>query len=146
MEAENWLRRIKIYLWWGRRYRTSNGSTTIGANRSPPSSNSSGCHSTRGSTPGGRGSLSSKASFSATLGTFKRLWISTKAGLEEPQGTNLFRAQSRRISSSFWSLLYPLEHGGLKGFRATAAPSDTESTRGRRGCLLTTRFPLSNHT
>lgn len=101
----------------------------------------SGCHKIKGSIPGGSGGLGSMGSFSIVLWMLKILFIATSTGREEPHGTNLFRAQSLRISSSLWSL-YPFRHGGLNGFLATAAPSDTERSRGINGCLFTVRLPL----
>lgn len=92
------------YLWWGRRNRTSKGSTTIGIKLPTPSSDSSGCHNTKGSIPGGKVTLSSTTSFSTTLGTLNLFITATNTGLEDPHGTNRFRAQSLRTSCSFPSL------------------------------------------
>ena len=38
--------------------------------------------------------------------------------------------------------MWDLEDGGLKGFLQTAAPCDTDRSRGSSDCLFTTRLPL----
>ena len=86
-------------LWCGRRYWTSKGSTVMVVKLVLEGSwwESWGCQSTKGSIPGGKDGLSS-----SETGTWT--WDSvTGAGLgigeEEPQGTNLLRAESLRVRS-----------------------------------------------
>lgn len=129
------------YLWWGRRNVTSKGSTTIDTDSQSLPSGSSDCHNIRGSIPGGKHISSSDSSCSIVLEMLNVFVIVTKAGLDEPHGTNLLRAQSLRESWSLFSV-YPLDEGGLKGFLKLAAASFTEYTRGNSDCLFTSRFPL----
>ena len=91
--------------------------------------------------PGGRGSSFSDELTLVTACGCGRLCVTANACVE-PHGTNLLRAERRRARCSLFSL-YPFWHGGLNGFRAIAAASETERIRGMSGCLLTTRLPLT---
>jgi len=130
-----------VYLWWGRRKRTSKESTIIiGVNSALPLSLHPRCHKTNGSIPRGKATFSF-SSFISGVG-FKPFREILK-GVVKPHGTNRLRNESRWCSWSRQSLL-SFKKGGLKGFLATDTPSDAAISRRPRGCGPTTWFPLQN--
>lgn len=114
-------------------------SFSAGPSSEPPSF-SSGCHKTRGSTPGGSSILRGSSSFAGAsgIGVFV---IEVSGDLEQPHGIKRFRAERRRRSS----MLEPEEalgHGDLNGLLITTAASDTVRTFGSNACLFTCTSPL----
>jgi len=59
---------------------------------------SSDCHNTKGSISGGRQTTSSSSSLSILVDASSLVGKATTTGVEEPQGTNRFRAERRRES------------------------------------------------